>query len=246
MAMHWEAFFDYEASTYEQNGFTKNTVAEVDFFLSLFALPAGSSVLDMGCGTGRHSIELSKRGYRVVGVDRSTEMLKQARQSANEAKVDVQFVQADATTWRSEIPFDAAICLCEGGFGLIEEGEDAEVHDGAILANIAASIKPNAPFLLTALNAYQIIRQMNDQHVADGRFNPATMVANYEDQMDIPAGPVIVKIYERLFIPPEVKKMLEANGFIVDNIWGGTAGHWAQRPLSLDEIEAMYVCRKRS
>jgi hypothetical protein len=39
--------------------------------------------------------------------------------------------------------------------------------------------------------------------------------------------------------------MLRQAGFIVDNVFGGTAGHWARRPLSLDEVEAMYVCRRQ-
>ena len=240
----WQRFFDAHAPRYDENGFAAHTVAEVDFFLSLFALPLGATILDMGCGTGRHSVELAKRGYKVTGVDLSSGMLKEARKKADDAGVQVQFEHGDATNWTSTFSFDAAICLCEGGFGLIEKGEDAEIHDLAILKNIEACLKPNAPFLLTALNGYSIIRQMKDEMVLEGRFDPATMHANYQDEWDLPEGLTVMTIRERLFIAPEIVRMLKQAGFVVDNVFGGTAGHWAQRFLSLDEVEAMFVSRK--
>ncbi|HVB74545.1 MAG TPA: hypothetical protein VNE38_13400, partial [Ktedonobacteraceae bacterium] len=61
----WEAFFDNHAPHYMQNVFTRNTLAEVDFLLEVLSIAAGASILDMGCGTGRHAIELARRGYRV-------------------------------------------------------------------------------------------------------------------------------------------------------------------------------------
>jgi hypothetical protein len=128
---------------------------------------------------------------------------------------------------------------------LIERGEDAVAHDAAIFRNIASSLKPNAPFVLTALNGYSVIRQMKDEHVADGRFDPETIITHYEDQWDLPEGLRVMNVYERLFIAPETVRLLQDAGFIVDNVFGGTAGYWAKRPLSLDEIEAMYVTRRR-
>ncbi len=52
--------------------FTRNTCAEVDFLVNVMELELGASVLDVGCGTGRHSIELARRGYKVTGVDMSS------------------------------------------------------------------------------------------------------------------------------------------------------------------------------
>ncbi len=241
----WQRFFDAHAVNYEQNGFTKHTVAEVDFILSLYPITPGSTILDVGCGTGRHSIEFAKRGYRVTGVDLSEGMLAVARANAEAAGVKVTWVQADATDFKMEGSFDVGLSLCEGGVGLIERGENAEEHDLSIFRNISAALKPNAPFVLTALNGYSIIRQMKDEHIHDGRFDSATMLANYQDEWDLPEGPTIMTIRERLFIAPEVVRMLTSCGFVVDNVFGGTAGHWSRRFLSLDEVEAMFVCRKR-
>ncbi|HEY0866009.1 MAG TPA: methyltransferase domain-containing protein [Fimbriimonas sp.] len=244
MPSQWQRFFDAHAPHYDENVFAQNTVAEVDFLITLFALPRGASILDVGCGTGRHSVELARRGYSVTGLDLSEGMISVARAKAEAAGVAAEFVQGDATAFDIGRTFDAAICLCEGAVGLIEQGMDAEVHDLAIFENIARHLKPHGPFLLTALNGYLPIRQMNDQHVREGRFDPATMVAHYEDSFDLPEGQQTIEIYERLFIPPEVARMLRQAGFRVDRIYGGTAGNWGHRPLSLDEIEAMYVCRR--
>lgn len=244
MPSQWEDFFNAHAGEYDQNPFTFHTEGEVSFLLSLYPVPPGSHFLDVGCGTGRHAIELAKRGHRVTGIDQSAGMLQVARAKARREGVEPEFIQADARDFTLDRQFDYAICLCEGGFGLLERGEDAEAHDGAILHNIAAHLKPNAPFVMTALNGYTAIRQMTDEHVTGGAFDPATMVSFYMDEWDLPGGVRPMQIYERLFIPPEVTRMMREAGFAVDNVYGGTAGSWGQRPLRLDEIEAMYLGRR--
>jgi len=241
----WERFFDSQARRYDENPFAQHTVAEVDFLLTLYPLSAGMSLLDVGCGTGRHAIEFAQRGFRVTGLDLSARMLEVAQEKAQAAGVEVEWIHADATDFTLDRIFDAAICLCEGGVGLIERGEDAETHDGAIFRNIGRHLRANAPFVLTALNGYSVIRQLKDEMTAAGQFDPATMVTHYQDQWDLPEGPTFMTIYERLFIPPEITRMLREAGFTVDNVFGGTAGHWGRRMLSLEEVEAMYLCRRK-
>lgn len=240
----WRDFFDAHAPHYDENPFAQHTAAEIDFILSLYPIPPGSSVLDLGCGTGRHSVELAKRGFKVTGVDYSSGMLAVAEKKSRVENVKVTFVQADVRRLNIGEQFDFAICLCEGGPGLIEYGEDAVEHDVSIFRRAHAHLKASAPFVLTALNGYAAIRQMKDELIAEGRFDPATMRSNYVDEWDLPEGKRAVQVYERLFIAPEMRRLLEDSGFKVDNIFGGTAGFWAQRPLSLDEVEMMFLCRR--
>jgi len=240
----WQVFFDAHAPHYDENPFTANTVAEVDFIIELFGLASGASILDVGCGTGRHSIELARRGFRVTGLDLSEGMLQVARAKAVSLENPPVFVQGDATNFALDQVFDAAICVCEGGFGLIGTSDDPYVHDAGILVSIANHLRPNAPFLLTCLNGYSVIRQMKDEMTVEGKFDPATMLSAYVDEWDLPEGKRHIQIRERLFIAPEIVRMLNDSGFRCEAVYGGTAGHWAKRPLMLDEIEAMFVSRR--
>ena len=242
--MSWEAFFDEQAATYAGNEFAQFTEKEVAFLLELLKLRAGSTILDVGCGNGRHSIELAKRGFKVTGVDFSRAMLEEARKSAAQANVSVTWIHANARDFESDILFDAAICLCEGGIGLADADQDPVVHDLSIIKRIYAALRPNADFVMTALNGYATIRQMTDDHVKAGAFDPASMLSAYEDEWVLPSGPKTMQIRERLFIAPEMVSMLRHVGFSVLNVWGGTAGDWGQRPLKLDEVETMFYCRK--
>lgn len=240
----WPQFFDAHAAHYDENVFTKNTLAEVDFFLGLFPLAKGARILDVGCGTGRHSIELAKRGYQVTGLDLSSGMLAVAKKKAADANADVEWIQGDATAFELPENYDAALCVCEGAFGLIGTNDDPEEHDLNILKCTAKALRSGGGFLLTGLNAYSVIRRLTDDNVKNGAFDPATMIAEYEDEWDLPEGKVTLTVRERLFIAPEVTRMLRDAGFRVNGVYGGTAGNWARRPIALDEIETMFVATK--
>ena len=54
-------------------------------------------VLDLGCGSGEHTVALAARGWKATGIDQVGGALRRARQRAETQKVTVEFVQADVT-----------------------------------------------------------------------------------------------------------------------------------------------------
>lgn len=238
----WERFFDAHAPIYDQNEFTKNTTKEVDFLIEELALPPAGLVLDVGCGTGRHSIELAKRGYAVTGLDLSAEMLARARKASAAARVEVEWIRADATRFSLPKLYDGAICLCEGAFGLLDQGDDPIGQPLEILCNISRSLKPQAKVVLTVLNAAAMIRRHQNKDVAEGRFDPATMVESSEHAPR--EGLPVIAVRERGFVATELVLLCRLAGMSVVNVWGGTAGNWGRRTLDLDEMEMMVVARK--
>lgn len=241
---NWQTFFDSHAAEYLNNEFTRNTAAEVDFLVELLALPPGSAILDLGCGVGRHSVALAQRGYALTGVDLSAGMLAEARRAAEQAKVSVEWIQADATRFQAGRPFDAALCLCEGAFGLLTPDEDPGAHDRAILQALHAALRPGGRLVLTALNGLRAIRQYTQADVDAGRFDPLHLMETSSLELDTPQGPKTVAVREQYWLPRELMQLCQSAGLEVEHLWGGTAGNWGRRPLALDEMEMMLVARR--
>jgi len=240
----WELFFDRHAPHYMDNTFTKNTIEEVEFIIKELKLPAGSHILDVGCGTGRHSIELARRGYKMTGVDISTGMLNEARRGAARAGVKIDLIHADAVEFISEKEFDAAICICEGAFGLLSSEDDPYQHDLGILRNINEALKPDGMLILTALNGMLKIRGATQEAITDGTFDPLTLMEIYPHEYEGIEGEKTIIVRERGFVPSELVLMLRIAGFRVERIWGGTAGNWKRKAVDLDEMEMMVIARK--
>ncbi|MBK8024583.1 MAG: class I SAM-dependent methyltransferase [Chloroflexi bacterium] len=202
-------------------------------------------ILDMGCGTGRHALELARRGYPVTGVDLSDGMLDQARQAArSEGIISVTFQQADATRFTTDDPFDRIYCVCEGSLGLIGSGSDPHEHDMAVLRNLYNALKPGGRMLITVLSATRLIRQCQQSDVEGGVFDPATLTTTTTMSTGEGEQAVEVTVRERAFVIPELRLILQVIGFEVEHIGGGTAGSWGIRPLDLDEYEIMAIVSK--
>jgi 2-polyprenyl-3-methyl-5-hydroxy-6-metoxy-1,4-benzoquinol methylase len=108
MKKWYEEVFENYAEGYDREVFTRGTLGEVDFIEAEAGGDRKKKILDVGCGTGRHAVELAKRGYEVVGLDLSETLLGKARAKAAEAGVRIDFIRADARDLRFDAAFDSS------------------------------------------------------------------------------------------------------------------------------------------
>ena len=71
MKQWYEELFTNYAQKYDRESFVQGTIGECDFIERELNCDKNTRILDIGCGTGRHCIELAKRGYEVTGIDLS-------------------------------------------------------------------------------------------------------------------------------------------------------------------------------
>ncbi|WP_461517991.1 class I SAM-dependent methyltransferase, partial [Porticoccus sp.] len=137
MKQWYEELFENYSAKYDEEPYTQGTLGECDFIEEEVNHLKSTRILDIGCGTGRHSIELAKRGYSVTGVDLSECQLSRAKQKAKERGLEIDFQLGDARDLGFVEEFDLAIMLCEGAFSLMETDE----MNFRILENAAKSLK---------------------------------------------------------------------------------------------------------
>ena len=92
----------------------KNYAGESEYVHNLIKanLPKAKTILNLGCGTGKHDLLLSKHDYKITGVDFSEDMIKVAQQQSELQKNNsVEFLKGDARTVRLDKKFDVVITL---------------------------------------------------------------------------------------------------------------------------------------
>jgi len=198
-----ELFEDFE--TYNKESYTQSTKVEVDFVEQEIGHDQSKRILDVGCGSGRHALELARRGYAVVGIDLSESMLAQGRKIAKAENLNVDLIQCDARELKYQGEFDAVIMLCEGAFSLMEEDE----MDRLILANIFRALRNNGKLILTAPNAVHMLTQQ-----LDASFDPVTFRETFKLEKTRPDGSKkILDCTQRYYTCPELNWLLRQVGF---------------------------------
>ncbi|MBN1398951.1 MAG: class I SAM-dependent methyltransferase [Bacteroidetes bacterium] len=248
----YETLFENYARTYDRETFTKGTIQETDFIEQEIGFDKLKRILDIGCGTGRHSIELAKRGYSVTGIDLSESQLKRAREKAEDAGVTVNFLLLDARTMNFKEEFDASLILCEGGFALMETDE----MNYEILKGAADALKPGGIFILTTLNAFfpltHSLKEFMNSSTVEGTIKNSTFdIMTLRDFSvlevnDDNGNKRTLHCNERYYLPSEISWMMKSLGFSVIDIFAGQVGNFRRgQQLTPNNYEMLVVAKKK-
>jgi SAM-dependent methyltransferase len=231
---HWfEDVADHLGAAYLRYSFTKGTEQEIDFLVGALALTAGQRVLDVGCGPGRHAHALGRRGFEVVGVDISQRFVDLANEGAPPG---VTAVRGDARALTFDRAFDAAICLCQGAFGLVTPPADEDV-----LAGIARAVRPGGRIAVSAFSAYFQLRWLdpaNDFDAATGVHHEHTTIKD-EHGVDAPT-----ELWTTCYTPRELALLAERAGLEPLAVWSVEPGRYREDPPTIDTAEFLLVARR--
>ncbi len=231
---HWfEPIAEHLGSAYLRYSFTMGTVQEVDFIVATLKLGPGDRVLDVGCGPGRHAHELARRGIVVHGIDISQRFIDLATAGAPDGAT---FERLDARVLAFHDEFDAAICLCQGAFGLMTEPGENE----AVLSGIASALKPGGTLALSAFSSYFAVKY----HEA-ATFDAATGVSHERTEVRDEAGVATeVDLWTTCFTPRELRLMCNRVGLDVVDLWSVEPGAYRPAPPSTETADFLVIARR--
>ena len=253
MKQWYEELFENYGIKYDKEVYTQGTVGECDFIEREIGYNKATKIIDIGCGTGRHSIELAKRGYSVVGIDLSESQLKRAKEKASEQNLKIVFQQRDARKLTFSHEFDLVIMLCEGSFPLMETDE----MNFQILRNASNALKPGGKLIFTTLNGlFPLFHSVKEFLASQTKEGNATYGNNSFDLMtfrdynttyveDDSGNKKELKCNERYYVPSEITWMLKTLDFKTVDIYGSKLGAFSRSDkLTTEDFEMLVIAEK--
>ena len=206
----------------------ERTAVEVDFIESRFDLSANNRLLDIGCGFGRHSIELGRRGYTVTGLDPSATMIAAAQERAEAAGVSVDFQEAHGQQFIAAEPFDAAICLFTS---LGQMGSDGD--NGGLIQRAHDALNAGGLFIIEVPQRKTAVSQLRpsdkfgdgERYTAVSRhYTAADCNVTEKFTLVTPESTRNYTLRYRLYSRPELQTLLTDAGFTIQAAFSDYTG----------------------
>jgi SAM-dependent methyltransferase len=222
---------DFQGAEYDRNAFALGTEQEVAFLVEALELVPGMRVIDVGCGTGRHTAALAGLGLEVVGVDLSHGLLRAAL-----GRGAGHLLQADARA----VPLpdgcaDAVLCLCQGGFG-ITPGDDEQV-----LAELARLLTSGARLALTAFSLAFAVRSLAPEDALDlsrGLVHSPAEVRGPDGVRQV------FDLWTACYSAAHLETLARRQGLRPDRLSGVEPGAYGFDPPRIDHPELLLVATK--
>jgi SAM-dependent methyltransferase len=150
----WELFEPFLFTEDRQSSMQE----EVKNVVKLLKIKQNDRILDLCCGIGRHSLELSPQGFKVVGVDRTSAFIKKAKQKAKQKDLNAEFVVSDMREYCQPDRFNIIINMF-GSFGYFENDDD----NRKVVKNMHASLCPGGRFLIETMGKEILAKEFREK-----------------------------------------------------------------------------------
>jgi SAM-dependent methyltransferase len=177
---------------------------------------------------------LARRGIVVHGIDISQRFIDLAIEGAPQGAT---FERLDARSLPFHDEFDAAICLCQGAFGLMTVDDDNQ----AVLTGMARAVRPGGGVALSAFSSYYAVKY-HDSAEFDAL---AGVDHEHTEVRDETGRPKAVELWTSCFTPRELRLMCIAAGLDVTGIWSVEPGAYRRAAPTAETPEFLVIARKR-
>lgn len=222
--MENNSFDEKYAKYYDLFNEGKDYEKECDFLEEIFKKFGGEvkTILNLGCGTGMHDLELSKRGYEMTGLDLSEEMIKIAKKRCPE----INFIVGDMSNFNIDKKFDAVICMFSSLGYLIE---DKQIED--FLKSVKKHLNKNGLLIIDCWNGLGVLHELPSSREKIVELNGLKIIRKSFPNLDIKQNIIdvrfnikvlkdesLIKEYEemnkvRFFFPKELERYMNNEGF---------------------------------
>ena len=231
----YESFGDALGEGYLRYPWVGSTVPDCDYLERVLDVRPGDRLLDVGCGVGRHVVELARRGYRMTGIDVSRGLLKVGEGLAREAGVEADLRHRDARLLDYDSEFDAAYSVCEGAFSLVPSDDE----NLAILEGMRRAVQPGGRVSVCAGHVYHTAEQFWQLDPVDNRGDIRPEDKLFEEEPDYPEDAI-----DLAFTARELRLMCRLAGLECLGVYGGIAGSYTQRPPQRGDWELVLLGRR--
>lgn len=247
----------------------KNTVSEIDYIDAKVDLSSIGMIYDLGCGTGRHAIELAKRGKTVMGIDYIPQNVQLANKEIEKYSLNnIEIIEGDCRYYTNEHKGSLVICLYDviGTFSTNEENQKIiKTAYNLLSANGFAvfSVMNYETTLANAENTFTLSESANKllelipSHTMEETgniFNPKhylvdtdTELVYRREQFSYGKGlPIELIVRDKRFTKDEIVSLCKEVGFIIVEVKYTNASGWetAYEATSSRAKEILIVCQK--
>ncbi len=212
-------------------------------------IAAASMILELGCGTGSFGIEMAKKGYEMICLDLSSDMLDRASSKAEQEGTDILFLNQDMSNFELYGTVDVIVCLLDS-FNYLTRVQQVS----RMLKLVHNYLNPGGLFIFDINTQYKFENTLSDNvfydigediaYIWENEYNPKTKKARFDLTFFVREGDLYRRFdethFERAYAHEEVIELIKKSGLsyvdVYDNLKFKKPSAKSQRNF--------YVCKK--